>query len=202
MPPHPPIVDKILAVRSPNLHIPSLRKRHSWPSSAKSHANVLDEAVDDNPFSYFVSEPPKNSEACLGGTTAGIDNIPRSRSYSPRYRVALVSSFVTSSPTNRLKRWIAKMEFRYFRGSPSGNSSTSQSPMPSSESFQLSRSSVTPSPQMRGRQDARVGSMRPIKTTGRSRPRRPKAWRAPSADLWPVVEDNEEERVGLGILGA
>ena len=52
------------------------------------------------------------------------------------------------------------------------------------------------SPPLRGRKVFRIGSGR------RSGRRRPRAWRAPSEDLWTVVEEREGDEMGLGILNA
>ena len=52
------------------------------------------------------------------------------------------------------------------------------------------------SPPLRGRKEFRVGSGR------RAGGKRPRAWRAPSGDLWTVDEEGEGEGTGLGIVGA
>ena len=60
------------------------------------------------------------------------------------------------------------------------------------------------SPPMRGRGDGRAGSGRRVGPNGRTPPRRPRAWREPSGDIWPLVEEGEGgeggEEVGLGIV--
>lgn len=200
MPSRPSTKHNMLAVPSATLHTPLLRKCHSWPPlRSKLRANSFDESLDDDPFSHFVSDPSETSEVFLGGLTAGIDDTLRSRSYSPRYRAILLSPVITSSPTSKLKRWIEKMELRCFHRSPHSSPPVTQRPMPSPELPQPSRIPSTNSPPIRGRRDARRGSMRRVTPNGRSKPRRPRAWRAPSAEIWPVVEDNEDESVGLGI---
>ena len=192
--------DNAPSAASINLNMPSLRKRHSWPPLHKKSRTSYFEAVDDDPFSHFVSDPSENSDLCLSGMTAGIDEKPRSRSYSPRHRATLMSAVVRSSPTNRLRIWIEKMELRCFHRSPRGSPPVIQRPMPSPEPFAPSKIPLTSSPPVRGRRDVRVGSTHRVTAHGRSRQRRPRAWRAPSAEIWPVAEEKEGENVGLGIL--
>ena len=185
---------------SAHLKMPSLKKRHSWPPfHQQAGTSSFQVSMDDDPFRYFVSDQSESSEIILGGMTAGIDDTPRSRSYSPRHRATLMSTTFPSSPTSVLKKWLEKMELRCFRKSPRGSPATIQRPMPSPEPFRPSRIPLTTSPPIRGRRDYRVGSTNRVTPHGRSKPRRPRAWRAPSAELWPVSEEKEGEGVGLGI---
>ncbi len=55
------------------------------------------------------------------------------------------------------------------------------------------------SPPVRGRRDFRTSSRQRVGNNGRSKPRRPRVWREPSKDIWPVSEEGEEE-MGLGIM--
>ena len=186
---------------SPHINMPSLKKRHSWPPlHRKPHLSHFQETVDDDPFSHFVSNPSENSDIFLSGMTAGIDDTPRSRSYSPRHRATLMSTVSPSSPTNKLKKWLEKMELRCFQRSPRGSPPVIQRPMPSPEPFRPSRIPLTSSPPVRGRRDYRIGSSNRVSPHAMSKPRRPRAWRAPSAEIWPVAEEKEGESVGLGIV--
>lgn len=196
-----PVKKDTYSAPSTNVNKPSLRKRHSWPPLHKRpHASNFQESVDENPFSYFISDPFENGDAWLTGITAGIDNAPRSRSYSPRHRTTLMSTVVPSSPTKKLKKWIEKMELRCFHRSPRRSPPIMQRPLPSPELFTPSKTPLTISPPVRGRRNFRVGSTHRITPNGRSKPRRTRAWKAPSAEIWPVAEETEGESVGLGIV--
>ena len=201
MAPFAPTNDDAPSAPSSNLNVPLLRKRHSWPPlHKKPRTSYFEQAIDDDPFSYFVSDPSENNDVYLNGMRAGIDDTPRSRSYSPRHRATLMSAVVHSSPTNRLKKWIEKMELRCFHRSPRKSPPVIQRPMPSPEPFAPSKIPLTSSPPVRGRRDIRVGSAHRVAANGRSKQRRPRAWRAPSAEIWPVIEEKEGESIGLGIL--
>ena len=86
------------------------------------------------------------------------------------------------------------MELRCFRRSPSSVEQLVPSPDPP-ELLQLAR---TVSPPLRGRRNVRISSSNRVTPNTRSRPRRPRVWREPSKDIWPVAEEGEE--IGLGIL--
>ena len=196
MPAHTPAKQDI-----PSRMMRPLRKRHSWPPlhHKKHRASYFREEVDEDPFSYFVSDPAESSEAFLSGMAAGIDETPRARSCSPAHRNLLMSTSVPSSPTTRLKKWIERMELLCFHRSPRSSPPIIQRPMPSPEPFRPSTMLMTSSPPVRGRRDSRVGSTHRVTANGRSKPRRPRAWRAPSGDIWTVDEEKEGEDVGLGI---
>lgn len=182
-------------------NMPSLKKRHSWPPLHKQPQKAyFQDFIDEDPFSYFVSDQSESSDIFPNGVNAGIENTPRSRSYSPQHRKTLMSTIIPSSPTTVLKKWLEKMQLRCFRRSPRGSPPVIQRPMPSPEPFRPSKLPLTTSPPVRGRRDFRVGSANRVTPQGRSKPRRPRAWRAPSAELWPVSEDKEGENVGLGIM--
>lgn len=56
----------------------------------------------------------------------------------------------------------------------------------------------TSSPLVRGRRNIRTSSRQRVGNDGRSKPRRPRVWREPSKDIWPLAEEEGEE-IGLGI---
>lgn len=201
LPSRPPPKEAESTFPSANFNMPSLKKRHSWPPLHKqARTSYFEESMDEDPYRYFVSDQSENSEIFSSVMSAGIDDTPRSRSYSPRHRATLMSAVIPSSPTSVLKKWLEKMELRCFRKSPRGSPPTIQRPMPSPEPFRPSSIPLTTSPPVRGRRDFRVGSITRVTPHGRSKPRRPRAWRAPSAELWPVAEEQEGESVGLGIV--
>lgn len=174
-----------------------LRKRHSWPPICKDTAMFANESIDADPFAYFVS----SSEERL--FDAGISNKARSHSLPPfhrRHRVPLSISTNRKSPTARLKKWIEKMETLYF------HRTTPDKPTPIIELVEARQPASVPqlqpidvprSPPVRGRGQARSTSNQRVGANGRTPPRRPRVWREPSCDIWPVAEESEE--VGLGI---
>lgn len=175
----------------------TLRKRHSWPPLRKPRAFYFDEAVDQDPFAYFISPADERDVFVNSHLAADIDNKKRPRSLSPLHRNSfsiLSAATAATSPTAKLKRWIERMELRCFRRSPS----TIGQLMPSPDPPELPEIARTVSPPLRGRRDVRISSSNRVTPNTRSRPRRPRVWREPSKDIWPVAEEGEE--VGLGIL--
>ena len=131
-------------------------------------------------------------------------------------------SAIKQSPVQALIRWIERMEKQYFHYSKSASpklpSNVPQnSPIEplivtvvprffaegSTES--ASGSSPMTSPPPRGRGNMRYGSGNRVKKNVKTPPRRPRAWREPSTDIWSIKEetmdDDEQEEVvdGLGI---
>ncbi|CAF9942935.1 MAG: hypothetical protein ALECFALPRED_010267 [Alectoria fallacina] len=175
----------------------TLRKRHSWPPLRKPRALYFDEAVDQDPFAYFISPADERHVFVNSHLAADIDKKKRPRSLSPIRRnsfTLLSASTTTTSPTAKLKRWIERMELRCFRRSPS----SFDNPRPSPDPPEVPETAQTNSPQLRGRGDVRISSSNRVTPNARSRPRRPRVWREPSKDIWSVAEEGEE--VGLGII--
>ena len=174
-----------------------LKKRHSWPPLHKSRLVNAEDNIDADPFAYFISPAE-----CIH-SDAGISQHPRSRSLPPlhgRPRIPLSISTTGTSPTARLKRWIERMEQRYFhRGSsnvppPKIVVIEPRSPPP----IPCTTPVVVPtSPPVRGRRDARSSSSQRVAANSKTPPRRPRVWREPSSDIWSVAEEDED--VGLGI---
>ena len=174
----------------------TLQKRHSWPPLRKPRAFYLHEAVDQDPFAYFISPADERDVFVNSHLSADIDNKKRPRSLSPfrrnSFKILSVGAAVTS-PTAKLKRWIERMEFRCFWRSPS----RMEQPMPSPDPPEFLNTARTVSPPLRGRRNVRISSSNRVTPNTRSRPRRPRVWREPSKDIWPVAEEREE--IGLGI---
>lgn len=179
----------------------NLRKRHSWPPLRKPSAFYVDEKIDQDPFAYFISPSEEGDEFITNppeDLSAGIsDSTRRTRSASPDIRKARAlrfASVVASSPTATLKKWIERMELRCFHRSPRKSpAATMQRPMPSPETPQILEMTPVNTSPSRGRREYRQGSTHRV-----GRKPRPRLWKAPSGDIWPVVEEREE--VGLGIL--
>lgn len=175
----------------------TLRKRHSWPPLRKPRAFYIHEAIDQDPFAYFISPADERDLFVNSHLTADIKRSKRSRSLSPFRRnsfTLLSPATATMSPTVKLKSWIERMELRCFRRSPSRVEQLVPSPDPS-ELLEIAR---VVSPPLRGRRNVRISSSHRVSPNARSRPRRPRVWREPSKDIWPVAEEGEE--IGLGIL--
>ena len=187
----------------------SLSKRHSWPPIRKFRYTYTDDTIDSDPFAYFVSPAEDRLVYLEGSLTAGIYTKRRSRSLPPFHsrkpRVQLSISFMSKSPTARLKRWIERMEKQYFH---CGYRDTAI-PDPIIKVIEPRQKSSVPtrepviiaiSPPARGRRDARTGSrQRRVGHNGRTPPRRPRVWREPSSEIWSVAEEDEEANPGLGI---
>ncbi|MCJ1404534.1 hypothetical protein MMC11_007760 [Xylographa trunciseda] len=170
------------------------RRSHSWPPF-RVHSLERPKDIDENPFAFFITTAGGSDEIPEDSMSAGIEKTPRSRSLSPLYRHKRqnpdLASLTVPNPFSRLKRWIQKMEKQYFH---QGQLSPFEVPQNTPESL-LPRSPV--SPPSRGRGNIR-GSPRSLRSLdSRSHSGRPRVWREPSEDIWPVVEEHEE--VGLGI---
>lgn len=170
----------------------SLRKRHSWPPLRKSMSLYTSETIDEEPFAHFISPLDDRDVFFATGLAAGVGSNQRSRSLSPFHKSKSILSEdeADNSPVAKLKRWILRME-RYYchRKSPSKETPVIQ--------LQPLKAPATSSPPVRGRRDTRTSSSSRVTHNLRSPPRRPRAWREPSMDLWSVAE--EQEDVGLGI---
>ena len=201
LPSHSISISRLRKTASPNhlsrpLRMRTLRKRHSWPPLRKPRAFFLDESIDENPFAYFISPAEDRDVFTNSHLAADIDDRRRSRSLSPAHRgglSALAATAAASSPTAKLKKWIERMELRCLRRSPSA----SEIPMPSPNPPKPLQAYQTVSPPVRGRRDIRSSSRRRVNRNTRSHSRRPRVWREPSKDIWPVSEEGEE--IGLGI---
>ena len=171
-----------------------LRKRHSWPPLRKPRSFYLDEAIDEDPFAYFISPANERDVFINSHLTADIERKKRPRSLSPFRRSSVTLVKAAASPTAKLKNWIERMEMRCFHRRPS----SIQELRPSPDLHELSDLAWTVSPPLRGRRDIRISSSNRVTPYTRSRPRRPRVWREPSKDIWPVAEEGEE--IGLGIM--
>ena len=175
----------------------TLRKRHSWPPLRKPRSYYFDESMDQDPFAYFISPAEDRDVFINSHLTAGIKEKRRCRSHSPAHRKlmnTLSAAAAASSPTAKLKRWIERMELRCFHRSPGAAERLMPSPDPPKprETFQ------TASPPIRGRKNIRSSSTHRISRNTNSHSRRPRVWREPSKDIWPVEEEGDD--IGLGIM--
>lgn len=172
----------------------SLRKRNSWPPLRKPRSFYVTAKIDEDPFAYFISPADDRNVFFEDGLAAGIHNHRRTRSLSPSHDKPRNASFsyeeAANSPVAKLKRWIMRMEKFYLYRKP---------PCKESPPEQRVKVPETRSPLLRGRSDNRTSSANRVTQNLRSPPRRLRAWREPSADLWPVPE--EQEDFGLGITG-
>ena len=168
----------------------SLRSRHSWPSLGEPRSFAADKKIDDDPFAYFISPTEDRDVFFEADLAAGIrDNRGKSRSLSPvfprrTHKFRKAWSHLADSPTSTFKRWIDRMEKQYFHRGPL------------SHTVPLLGSSELPppiSPPLRGRPYYRTGGAQRSTHSGRTPSRRPRSWREPSIDIWPVLEEREDD---------
>jgi len=174
------------------------RRHHSWPPF-QLHSFTHNTTIDENPFAFFLSASDDLDDFSDEHIRADIDQRPRSRSLSPFvFRKAKDNrTFEISSTTaiSKLKRWIEKMERRYFHRrhvllpQPEFKVSPTKAPQNSPSS-----------PQMRGRMNARTRPNSRANRAMRSHSGRPRIWREPDEDIWTVMEEQEE--IGLGITNS
>ncbi len=181
--------------------------RHSWPpyeTSAKQartrkDAKSEERSIDENPFSYFISPPLEENEGLQEDYfSAGIDNKPAQRPLSPFRRKHVDESPVTDppkSPSTILRRWIRYMEVHHpsIYHSRQDEASRSKPVVPFIPPLDK--------PSERGREPDRSAEKVRGRKQVRSHSGRPRSWREPSADLWPVSEGCEgvEDTLSSGI---
>ncbi|MCJ1323637.1 hypothetical protein MMC10_000298 [Thelotrema lepadinum] len=193
------------------------KRHHSWPPF-KLHVPHK-KRIDEDPFSFFLSSDGDNAGSMVDHMDADIDNSNRSRSHSPR--MFRNKAKLLASPTGRsilkLRKWVERMEVRYFhlkRPEPEAPSvvpeitvSEADIPKPNlkrpaspTELEEIERAIPIPlSPPLRGRRSRR-SSRRPYgNRMVRSHSKRARVWREPSEDIWSVEEEEEDEDIGLGI---
>lgn len=169
----------------------SLRSRHSWPPLRKPRSFSVDEKIDEDPFAYFISPAEDRDGFFEADLAAGIrDDRWRSRSLSPVYRrrnrkFRKAWSHVADSPTSTFKSWIERMEKQYFHRGPTGHTLPQPGPPESPP--------PPTSPPLRGRRNYRTGTAQRVTHPVRTPPRRPRSWREPSMDIWPVLEEPEDD---------
>lgn len=193
-------------------------RRHSWPPFRPYTCNATN-TIDEDPFSFFVSDAPPLNEDLFGHLTADIERSPRSRSLSPfrfrhwRKRSSPEDPSVTA--IRRLKGWIARMEQRYFqhprrralspspaRLSDSSPEPTSPQSSPSSISFSIPSPPQTPSPRSPPLPRGRTTQVRPNLSRQRvirSHSAKPRVWKLPAEEIWPLAEELEEIGLGLSV---
>lgn len=169
----------------------TLRKRHSWPPLRKPRSFHIKDKVDEDPFAYFISPAEDRDVFTDNGLAAGINNDRRCRSLSPFENKAprfVSAAESTNSPVAKLKAWILRMERHYFHRKPESKETPTSQP---------SHTPETSSPSIRGRRDIRTSPSHRVVHNQRSPGSRPRSWRAPDVDIWPLAEEHEE--LGLGI---
>ena len=196
------------ALRSQKMPFPALHRRHSWPPFKPLQTTFGGgEQIDDNPFAFFIS-PSEDQDAFVeSDLTAGITQQPRTRSLSP-FRCQPHNSPLSAPPEWRplaiLRRLIRRLEARRYstRRELSPSQPQTRAAPPLGLHLQPGPSPTSPpspqvSPRTRGRRDlpSSVGSSQTRQV--RSHSGRPRIWREPGEDLWPLAEEGED--VGLGI---
>ena len=199
---------------SPNHH----RRHHSWPPF-RLHIPHR-KHIDEDPFSFFLSLDGDSAGSMIDHMDADIDVSSRSRSHSPNmfHNKAKLLASPTGKSIVRLKKWVEKMEVRYFHLKrpqleeqstvPEIIVSDTEVPKPClkrpaspSELEEIERAIPIPiSPPLRGRRSRR-SSRRPYGgQMVRTHSKRARVWREPSEEIWSVMEEDEEDdEIGLGI---
>ena len=173
----------------------SLSRRHSWPSLQADRSAKVFDTIDRDPFPYFVSPITDEEDTMDSDLTAGI--ISRRRSLSvPVFRTTRSNKPILSNTVvkhvERLKKWIKKMETSHFHSRPP--ISVSSAPPPQAPI------SLDELPTVQRGRDIHMTATSRVRNKIRSPPRKPRAWRRPSDNIWPVLEESESSStVGLGI---
>lgn len=174
----------------------SLRKRHSWPAlqAKKSHARTSP-SIDQDPFAYFVSSALDEESVLQSHFRAGIPTRRRSHSL-PSFRATSKRHGQTATDKARkrvtkLKKWIERMQVAYLHHSPPGPVTVSPPP--------VSPTTLDEFLDMGRGRDIRSTATSRVRAKTRTPPRKPRAWKQPSDNIWPLVEEAEE--IGLGIKG-
>lgn len=173
--------------------------RHSWPqyksvgkgARSRNERKSEDFSIDENPFAFFISPPAEDDALALsdGDFSAGIDTTPAGRPRSPfhhnRPREFPLVTAGGKSPAAILRRWIKHMETNH----PYINrrNQAEEAPVKPVTPFIAPASSKSD----RGREAERSAEVLRGRRQVRSHSGRPRSWREPSADLWPVKEGCE-----------
>lgn len=172
--------------------MPSLQKRHSWPSLRVTKSPRSSKPIDQDPFAYFVSPVLDEESVIQFRLSAGITNPRRSRSL-PSFRLKSGRGQTATDRARRrvakLKKWIERMQLAYFHHRTLVPATSPTPPVPQMMAEE-------PIAIDRGR-DTQVIATSRIRAQTRTPPRKPRVWRQPSDNIWPVAEEMEE--VGLGI---
>ena len=193
------------------------RRNHSWPPFRLHLQHSKD--IDEDPFAFFISSDNDSAGFMSDHMNADIDIVTRSRSHSPRmaHNKAKLLASGTGKSILKLKKWVEKMEVRYFHSKPPQATSPSlpsvvpdivvpdadaskpclKRPMPLDEPENIVEYIPVPvSPPLRGR-SSRRSSRRPYgNRMVRGHSKRARAWREPGESIWSVMEEEE----GLGIM--
>ena len=183
---------------SPLLHKSYHSRHHSWPPFRLQHFHQK-ENIDEDPFSFFISTSDDVEEYVVDYMNADIEDVPpRSRSLSPFHRNKSTKSRnnPTTAAISRLKKWIEKMETRYFNHRRSPPTDVYKAPYKAPEPLPASPPEPT-SPTFRGRKTVQRNSRSVGNRAVRSHSGKPRIWREPSEDIYPVLEVQED--AGLGI---
>lgn len=171
----------------------SLRERHSWPPLEVNKSPRAPPSINQDPFAHFLS-PVLDDESNLQiHLAAGITNRRRSRSlpsFRPKTKPGQPATDKAKRRIAKLKKWIERMQVAYFHHSSPDNIPTI-SPPPVQP---ITLEELLPTE--RGRVVLFTATSRKRANT-RTPPRKPRAWRQPSDNIWPVTEEAED--VGLGI---
>lgn len=170
----------------------SIQKRHSWPPPRVTKSSSASSSIDQDPFAYFVSPNLDDESALQAHLTAGITNRRRSRSlpsFHPKPKHSLPATGRAKRRVARLKTWIDRMQMVYFHQSSSEQVIPTPPPVPPEALEELTLME-------RGRNTESSATSR-IRASTRTPPRKPRAWRQPSDNIWPVFEETED--IGLGI---
>ena len=218
----------------PRAHSKHHHRNHSWPPFRLHISHRKD--IDEDPFSFFISSDNDSAGSMNDHLNADIDGMSRSRSHSPRLgrnRAKLLSS-PTGKSILKLRKWVEKMEVRYFHARASGPSrlpklpdvseasqldnmegipsvrvSDADTPRPSlkrpaspDESEEMVQYiPILDSPPMRGRRSRKSARRAYGDRMVRSHSKRARAWKEPGEGIWPVVEEDEQDGLGVDFLG-
>ncbi|KAI4250532.1 MAG: hypothetical protein L6R40_000132 [Gallowayella cf. fulva] len=171
----------------------SLPKRHSSPSLRAQTSSRAPVPIEQDPFPYFVSPIFEEEDDTENELTAGIMGRCRSVStpnlaHKPTHKYLLPERAMFQA--TKLKLWIKKMEASHFHSS---SPTLVVAPIPPPQA-PITLEDLPPI--QRGR-DIHFTATSRVRTKVRTPSRKPRAWRRPSDNIWPV----EEEPEGSGAVG-
>ncbi|MCJ1340574.1 hypothetical protein MMC09_005870 [Bachmanniomyces sp. S44760] len=176
-------------------HLPR-KRRHSWPP-VKILMEQRDESnsFDEDPFTFFLSTDDQNEALPEECSNAGVGTDFRAHSTSPvigKRSVEITARNFTLSWVAHFRRLIRNINRRLFRR----RDLVLPKHPDSSQDIYNPPDSRPRSPVMRGRDDARTGLGPPRHRHLRSHSERPRSWRKPSGDIWPLNEEQEDNGLG------
>lgn len=179
------------------------RRHHSWPPF-RLQTFAQTPSIDEDPFAFFISASGDLEGLADDHITADIESA-RPRSLSPfhlvRRKEPKAPELSSTTAVSKLRRWIHRLERRYFKYFPQFQPKPSTSPPTFTISPTKAPHNSPISPNIRGRSSSRGATRRFGDNALLSHSPRPRVWKEPSGSIYPVLEEQEDVGLGISLAG-